>query len=118
MSWQTANESGSAVGILRGFSQAGGQDVREPPAGCGTTPSATATRQRCAGFLDADHLVLGTNVPCQNGAAYQRAIGYITTCGLPRRRRPCPTPAPGRSLAGAAHPRTVNCQHICTERNE
>jgi predicted TIM-barrel fold metal-dependent hydrolase len=39
---------------------------------------------RCAAdSLGASHLVLGTDFPYQNGAAYQSAIGYLTTSGLP-----------------------------------
>jgi hypothetical protein len=39
---------------------------------------------RCAaGSLGADRLVLGTDFPYQSGAAYQRAVSYLTTSGLP-----------------------------------
>jgi len=38
---------------------------------------------RCAAdSLGADRLVLGTDFPYQNGAAYEHAVGYITTSGL------------------------------------
>jgi aminocarboxymuconate-semialdehyde decarboxylase len=38
---------------------------------------------RCAAdSLGAGHLVLGTDFPYQNGAAYERAVSYITTSGL------------------------------------
>jgi hypothetical protein len=38
---------------------------------------------RCAAdSLGADRLVLGTDFPYQNAAAYERAVGYITTSGL------------------------------------
>jgi len=38
---------------------------------------------RCAAdSLGADRLVLGTDYPYQNGAAYERAVSYITTSGL------------------------------------
>src|SRR5215472_18163836 len=36
---------------------------------------------RCAAdSLGADRLVLGTDFPYQNGTAYERAVGYITSC--------------------------------------
>jgi len=39
---------------------------------------------RCAAdSLGADRLVLGTDFPYQSGAAYQRAVSYLTTSGLP-----------------------------------
>jgi aminocarboxymuconate-semialdehyde decarboxylase len=38
---------------------------------------------RCAAdSLGADRLVLGTDFPYQNGAAYERAVTYVTTSGL------------------------------------
>jgi aminocarboxymuconate-semialdehyde decarboxylase len=38
---------------------------------------------RCAAdSLGADRLVLGTDFPYQNGAAYERAVSYVTTSGL------------------------------------
>jgi aminocarboxymuconate-semialdehyde decarboxylase len=38
---------------------------------------------RCAAdSFGADRLVLGTDFPYENGAAFQRAVGYITTSGL------------------------------------
>jgi aminocarboxymuconate-semialdehyde decarboxylase len=39
---------------------------------------------RCAAdSLGADRLVLGTDFPYQSGDAYQRAVSYLTTSGLP-----------------------------------
>jgi aminocarboxymuconate-semialdehyde decarboxylase len=39
---------------------------------------------RCAAdSLGADRLVLGTDFPYQSGAAYQRAVSYLTASGLP-----------------------------------
>jgi len=39
---------------------------------------------RCAAdSLGAGRLVLGTDFPYQSGAAYEHAVGYISTSGLP-----------------------------------
>jgi aminocarboxymuconate-semialdehyde decarboxylase len=60
---------------------------------------------RCAAdSLGADHLVLGTDFPYENGAAFERAVSYITSSGLARGDADRVLSANAEALLGLSRP--------------
>jgi aminocarboxymuconate-semialdehyde decarboxylase len=63
---------------LRSGPHGSAQGVWKPGQLADVAPAA----EGAADSLGADRLVLGTDFPYQTGAAYERAVSYLTTSGL------------------------------------
>ena len=67
-------------------------------------PPWTARLRCAADSLGADHLVLGTDFPYENGAAFERAVSYITSSGLARGDADRVLSANAEALLGLSRP--------------